>query len=284
MDQIKIGTMVQANEKAASYISRIISHGFECFAFTYGGGKFNGFEPERLADAVMPILREKQIEVSNISVFGNMLEHTEEAEHTRQCFKHAIDTVALFGSNLVTGFTGRETGKSIPDNIGRFREIWLPLAEYAASKGVRIAFENCLMGGNWHTGSWNIAINPDAWELMFDACHQMVQLIDPLPQIREWGKRFFHIHGKDATIRRDVIAKHGFLGRETPCWHRTPGFGDSNWTDIISELRLVSYRGNIDIEGWHDPVYRGDLEMTGQVAALNYLKQCRGGSFVANPE
>ena len=295
MNQIKIGTIVQANEKAASYIEQIIPYGFECFTFTYGGGKFNGFEPEKLADAVMPVLREKQIEVSNISVFGNMLEHTEEAEHTRQCFKHAIDTVALFGSNLVTGFTGRETGKSIPDNIGRFREIWLPLTEYAASKGVRIAFENCLMGGNWNTGNWNIAINPDAWELMFDAvpldniglewepCHQMVQLIDPLPQIREWGKRFFHIHGKDATIRRDVIAKHGFLGREEACWHRTPGFGDSNWTDIISELRLASYRGNIDIEGWHDPVYRGDLEMTGQVAALNYLKKCRGDSFIANP-
>ena len=54
-------------------------------------------------------------------------------------------------------------------------------------------------------------------------------------------------------------------------------------TDIISELRLASYRGNIDIEGWHDPVYRGDLEMTGQVAALNYLKKCRGDSFIANP-
>jgi hypothetical protein len=30
-------------------------------------------------------------------------------------------------------------------------------------------------------------------------------------------------------------------------------------------------------------VYRGELEMTGQVHGLNYLKQCRGGTFVANP-
>jgi hypothetical protein len=28
--------------------------------------------------------------------------------------------------------------------------------------------------------------------------------------------------------------------------------------------------GSIDIEGWHDPVYRGDLEMTGRAAGLNY--------------
>jgi len=38
-----------------------------------------------------------------------------------------------------------------------------------------------------------------------------------------------------------------------------------------------------DFEGWHDPVYRGDLEMTGQVHGLNYLKECRGGPFVTNP-
>jgi sugar phosphate isomerase/epimerase len=62
---------------------------------------------------------------------------------------------------------------------------------------------------------------------------------------------------------------------------RPPGFGDSNWTDIISDLRQYGYEGCIDIEGWHDPVYRNDLEMTGQVRALEYLKTCRGGAFVS---
>ena len=52
---------------------------------------------------------------------------------------------------------------------------------------------------------------------------------------------------------------------------------------MISELRLAGFTGSIDIEGWHDPVYRDALEMTGQVRALNYLKECRGGAFVANP-
>ena len=51
---------------------------------------------------------------------------------------------------------------------------------------------------------------------------------------------------------------------------------------MIGELRLGSYQGSIDIEGWHDPVHRDELEMTGQVRALNYLKECRGGAFVAN--
>jgi hypothetical protein len=43
------------------------------------------------------------------------------------------------------------------------------------------------------------------------------------------------------------------------------------------------YQGSIDIECWHDPVYSDELEMTGQVRALNYPKECRGGAFVANP-
>ena len=66
-------------------------------------------------------------------------------------------------------------------------------------------------------------------------------------------------------------------------WHRMPGFGDTNWRDIISILRSNGYEDDICIEGYHDPVYRGELEMTGQLHALNYLKWCRGGEFTPTP-
>jgi hypothetical protein len=66
-------------------------------------------------------------------------------------------------------------------------------------------------------------------------------------------------------------------------FHRTPGFGDSTGTDVISVLRQGGFTGAIDIEGWHDPVCRDELEMTGQIYGLNYLKQCRGGAFVPDP-
>jgi sugar phosphate isomerase/epimerase len=217
---------------------------------------------------------------------------TEYAFEEKHAVNFLIDSAKDFGCDIVSGFTGRLIDVPIPENIERFKAVWTPLAERAADKGVRIAWENCHMGGNWLTGNWNIAHNPDAWELMFDAlpmdnvglewepCHQMVQLIQPLPQIREWKKRLFHIHGKDATVRWDLISRHGIGGSECFSWHRTPGFGDTNWTDIISELRFVGYEGSIDIEGWHDPVYKNHLEMTGQVHALKYLKECRGGEFI----
>jgi len=66
-------------------------------------------------------------------------------------------------------------------------------------------------------------------------------------------------------------------------FHRTTGFGVSNWSDVISPQRQGGFTGAIDIEGWHGPVCRDELEMTGQVYGLNYLKQCRGGAFVPNP-
>jgi hypothetical protein len=46
---------------------------------------------------------------------------------------------------------------------------------------------------------------------------------------------------------------------------------------------MGGFRGSIDIECWHDPVYRDELEMTGQVNGLNYLKACRGGAYIPNP-
>jgi sugar phosphate isomerase/epimerase len=212
---------------------------------------------------------------------------------TLQGWKDCIDNAHHFGAACVAGFTGRIRNQKLTDSLARYREVWSELAKRAADKGIKIAFENCAMDGNWATGDWNIAHNPDAWELMFnetpddniglewEPCHQMVYLIDPLPQIRKWAHKFFHVHGKDGTIRWEVIREHGIFGKEPFVWMRTPGFGDSNWTDIISELRLAGYVGSIDIEGWHDPVYRNELEMTGQVRALNYLKDCRGGEFVA---
>jgi len=169
------------------------------------------------------------------------------------------------------------------------------LAKRAADKGVRLAFENCNMDGDWYRGDWNIAHNPTVWEMMFDAlpmenlglqwepCHQMVQLIDPIPQLRKWVDKIFNVHGKDATIAWDIIREYGIGGPKPFVWHRTPGFGDSNWADIITILRQANYKGTIDIEGFHDPVYRGELEMTGQVHALNYLKWCRGEDFIPNP-
>ena len=293
-ESIRIGTLAGAKEKTAAYIAQILPHGFESFQINFSQS-LGVIDLAVLAIEVGKVLEGSDAIVSALGVYGNPLEADPEAAGTIKAWEACIDRAHLFGTNLVCGFAGRLRGRPVPDSIPRFKEVFGELARRAADRGVRLAFENCWMGGSWESGDWNIAISPDAWNLMFDAvpapnlglewepCHQLAELIDPLPQLRTWVPKIFHVHGKDATVYWDVIRRHGIKGPEPIAHHRHPGFGDSNWTDIISELRRHGFKGSIDIEGWHDPVYRDALEMTGQVAALHHLQRCRGGNFVANP-
>ncbi|MCM3626038.1 sugar phosphate isomerase/epimerase [Paenibacillus glycanilyticus] len=291
---LRIGTLVGGGD-AVRVIPQIAPHGFESYSLTFWQttGKTDLVET---AKRVRELSDEFGFIISTVGIFGNPLTGAGDNADTLASWERLIDQAHLFGTNIVSGFTGRLTGESIESSIPRYAEVFGELGRRAADKGVRIAFENCDMGGTWETGDWNIAHNPTAWEMMFNAipsdniglqwepCHQMVSLIDPIPQLRKWVDKVFHVHGKDATIAWDVVKEYGIHGPKPFVWHRTPGFGDSNWTDIITILRQAGYQGTIDIEGWHDPVYNGELEMTGQVHALNYLKQCRGGAIVPNPK
>ena len=305
---IRIGTLVSAGMDAPEYISQILPHGFESFSLTFWQ-TCEGVNFKKLAKEVNAVLEGTGAVISSLAVFGNPLESKAKDKETLKGWRKAIDNAHLFNCDIVAGFTGRVRGKRIDESMKAFKKVWTPLAKRAADKGVRIAFENCDMGGTWASGDWNIAHNPTAWEMMFDAvpaknlglewepCHQMVSLIDPMPQLREWADKIFHVHGKDATVHWDVVRKYGVHSsmhgdvalpgkiQKVPAfaYHRTPGYGDSNWADIISDLRRAGFNGSIDIEGWHDPVMNGELEMSGQVRALNYLKACRG-DFVPNPQ
>jgi sugar phosphate isomerase/epimerase len=307
-EAIRIGTLVNGGA-GANYIKQILPYGFESFQLTFWQ-QLGDVNLKKLAKEVNAVLDGTGAVISSLGMFGNPLETGEIDKKTLKGWEACIDSAHLFGCDIVAGFTGRLRGKSIDASIPQFKKVFGKLAKRAEDKGVRIAFENCDMGGTWASGDWNIAHNPTAWEMMFDAvpsdalglewepCHQMVSLIDPMPQLREWVGKIYHVHGKDCTIHWDVIRKYGIhssmhadvalpkhVSPVPPfAYHRTPGFGDSNWTDIISDLRKGGFKGSIDIEGWHDPVYRGDLEMTGQVHALHYLKQCRGGFTVSNPK
>ncbi len=291
--QIRIGTLVGGGD-AARVIPQIAPHGFESYSLTFWQttGDTNLAET---AKQVRELADQHGFQISSLGIFGNPLTGAGDNADTLASWERLIDHAHLFGTDIVAGFTGRLTGQSIDASIPKYAEVFGELGRRAADKGVRIAFENCDMGGTWESGDWNIAHNPTAWEMMFNAipsdriglqwepCHQMVSLIDPIPQLRKWVGKVFNVHGKDATIAWDVVKEHGIHGPKPYVWHRTPGFGDTNWADIITILMQAGYQGTIDIEGWHDPVYKGELEMTGQVHALNYLKRCRGGSFVPNP-
>jgi sugar phosphate isomerase/epimerase len=293
MHDIKIGAIISSHD-IGNVITTLGSYGFESFAISFwenvGDCDFTA-----LAAEAKEALQKTGGVISCLSFFGNPLLDDEKGEKARNGWRKLIEAAELFDTDLVTGFAGRLVGQPVDASIPVFKKVFTNLTREAAKKSVRLAFENCEMGGNWHSGDWNIAFCPKAWELMFEAvpaenlglqwepCHQMMQLIDPIPQLRKWVKRIFSVHGKDGTVAWDIIREKGTHSGEAFAWNRTPGFGDCNWTDIISILRMNGYKGSIDIEGYHDPVYRKELEFTGQLHALRYLKNCRGGDYVPHP-
>lgn len=285
---IRIGTLAPM-PGAPAYLAQILHHGFESFELTNWE-----YLPEKplpeLAKDTLETLQDQAV-VSSVGIYGNPLQNEKTAAH----FQTLVENAHLFGASVVCGFAGALEDRPVDQSMPKFKEVLGHLAKVAENHGVKIAFENCDMGGTWEQPKWNIAHSPKAWEMMFnevpspaiglewEPCHQMVSLIEPLPQLKKWLPRIHHIHGKDATIHWDTLRSIGLRSGEWFVYHRTPGFGDTNWTDLISILRHANWAGAIDIEGWHDPVYKDDLEMTGQVHALNYLKACRGGPYIPNP-
>jgi sugar phosphate isomerase/epimerase len=282
-----LGTVLRSGERMAEAIRAMAGHGFESWqpAFPLKHGPMPSLLA--MADGVRRACEETGTAVSALGIYGNPLHPGELGKVSRRALREAMEAAPLMGTRVIGCFAGREPGRPVPDCMGRFQEVWAPLAEEAAERGLVFAFENCQQGGNWETGDWNLAHHPDAWALMFAAvplpslalewepAHQMCQLIDPLAQLRLWAPRVAHVHGKDANIHRQVLAQHGISGPRRFAWHRNPGFGDCDWLEIMKILRGAGSSAAIDIEGFHDPVYRGERELEGQLASLAYLRACR---------
>jgi sugar phosphate isomerase/epimerase len=83
----------------------------------------------------------------------------------------------------------------------------------------------------------------------------MCQFIDPIANIHKFGRRIFHVHAKDAYINRALLETYG-LCHPGVAEHRFPGLGQANWAEIVHALLRAGYDSDLNIEGWHDPVYR----------------------------
>ena len=289
MNQIKIGTCIPGN-MVESMLPHVIEAGFETAAITFHM-TLDGMDLKELAKKTREIIGNADFEISTLGLYCNPLQY----EEHEKSLEHCIDMAPKFGASVVSTFAGALEGKPVEESIPVFKRVFTNLAKQAGENNIKLAIENCPMGGTWDKATCNIGFNPRAWDMMFnevpsddlglewEPTHQMVQLIEPIPQLRDWVKKVVHIHGKDATVDMDAVRRLGIYGASEFVYHRTPGFGDNNWRDIISILHMGGYEGDICIEGYHDPIYVGDWEWTSQLHGLNYLRWCRGGDFVPNP-
>jgi sugar phosphate isomerase/epimerase len=299
-------------------------HGFgsiEWNRFEASGAAPQVHEWRPFADQFAAEAKGRNIRISAIgALYKNPLDPAQ-GDYARSVFLRAIEVAAHIGVNTVAGFPGAvielETNpkgqnpvyKPFEPFLPRLLEFWEPIARFAAERGVRIAFEHCpmaryhqpIMGFNMlgQVAIWERLFNDTKCEnlgLEWDASHLVCQFVDPVANIHKFGSKIFHVHAKDAFINRSLLETYGIC-HPGVAEHRFPGFGQSNWPEIIHALLRAGYDSDLNIEGWHDPVLRDHpplgtgprnplagqhLEAAGLLLAKEFLERLVPGAGAGN--
>jgi sugar phosphate isomerase/epimerase len=187
---------------------------------------------------------------------------------------------------VVCGFTGCEDySRWFPwpledgyERMGQvFRERLLPLLEVFSRHGVRFAHECHPKQFAYNLETAKLALdlleNHAAFGFNYDPANLMLAGMSPVVFLSELGERILHVHAKDGELVAHQASRSGLLAhgrwdrRDRGFRFRVPGWGDLNWKQLISELRLVGYDGVLAVEH-EDPVV-GRLE--GLQKAMDHL-------------
>jgi sugar phosphate isomerase/epimerase len=265
------------------------------------------------AEQLAVAAREADVRLSAIGAFYRNPLDPRQSDRARAVWHRAIEVAAHLRVRTVSGFAGGVIETELNDRGGNpvYRPLenylpqmvafWEPIARYAADRGVRLAFENCPQSPySLPAMGYNLMAMPALWERFFaalpctnvglewDPSHLVCQLIDPVENLRRFGARVFHVHAKDAWVDPVLLRTYGIC-HPGVAEHRLPGFGQCDWAQIIHALLRAGYDSDVNVEGWHDPVFRRrapeqpsaaaagaplpDLEEAGFIAARKLLEQ-----------
>ncbi|MDA1272953.1 MAG: sugar phosphate isomerase/epimerase [Verrucomicrobia bacterium] len=277
---MRIGILERGEIQGLERVKKLGFSSMEWVGFADGPCGIATGEWKPYAERLAAGARDRDIRISAIAVlYANPLD-PKQSEYARATFYRAIEVAEAIGVKTVAGFPGaviemeiNERGgnpvyKPFEKHLPQLLEFWEPIARFAAERGIRIAFEHCPQGA-YHLPvmGYNMLAQPAMWERLFnstrcenlgiewDASHLMCQLIDPVENIRRFGSRIFHVHAKDAFINHDLLKVYGIC-HPGVADHRMPGLGQANWPEIVHALIRVGYDSDLNIEGWHDPVFR----------------------------
>ena len=167
----------------------------------------------------------------------------------RQNVLDRVKMAGQLGVPLMVTATGRAQNLPMEDSLEPGMEFLgkevLPLAR---ELGVKVAIENCPAIGN-------VAVSPFMWRRLFsqlpelglayDPSHLVWQFMDPYRPLVDFADRIVHVHAKDTEILADRLDDTGIEGQGW--WrYRIPGWGQLNWTRIVSGLLEAGYlRGGL---------------------------------------
>jgi len=236
------------------------------------------------ADDVLALCQRHGVGISALGYYSIALSADQaQAEAAQAHLRKVIDAAPLLGLANVNAFVGANHTLSLEENLERFEEVWPDLVRHAEDCGVRIGIENCpmLFANTWPFGL-NLARTPAVWRRMFetirsdhfglnyDPSHLVMQLMDPIGPIYEFGSRIFHTHAKDMRIDRNRLNDVGSL---VPPMERStaklPGLGDIDWGQWVGALSDVGYDGPVCVEV-EDEAFTADLPARKRALQISY--------------
>lgn len=185
--------------------------------------------------------------------------------------KKAAKAAKNLGIKVVNGFTGSPiwhliysfppcTPGQIANGYKEFAKTWKPILDFYAENGIKFALEVHPTEIAFDLYSAERALEAlghrPEFGFNFDPSHLIWQGVNPAEFIRAFPDRIFHVHMKDALIRRN--GRNGILGSHLPFGdpHRgwdfcSLGRGSVDFEQIIRALNDIGYTGPLSVE-WED--------------------------------
>jgi len=202
--------------------------------------------------AVKKLLEATGLRISSLAHYEPFSAAVIAGDEYQQAMRDTIRAAEVLGLDVVCTLAGFPAeGKSKADTIREdLPGTFIPLAEYAADHGIKIAFENFFATNLQHLDHFQAlfeAVPNDNVGLNFDPSHLYWQQIDYLAAVEEFKDRIFHAHAKDTAIYLQRRSRVGVL--EHGWWRYViPGFGEISWGRFILALREIGYDGVLSVE------------------------------------
>ncbi|TDW16187.1 sugar phosphate isomerase/epimerase [Breznakia blatticola] len=207
---------------------------------------------------------QKGVEISALAYYPNTMDpDVSKREYYTKHLKQVIKAANAYGVKTVTTFIGRDSKKSVDENLKDVVGIWQPILDVAEANDVNIAIENCPMlftNDEW-PGGQNLMTSPANWRKVFellpskrlginyDPSHFIWQQIDYIAPLYEFKDRIYHVHYKDIKVYQEKLKDVGVMA--TPLEYmapKVPGLGDVDWAEYVSALTDIGFNGYTCIE------------------------------------
>ncbi|MCL4509402.1 MAG: sugar phosphate isomerase/epimerase [Chloroflexi bacterium] len=191
--------------------------------------------------------------ITALAFYANQLDpDLERRKAVNNYLKSVVDVTQALGLSVVCAgggmpLAGKDRLRTIREDVP---DVYGPLVEYAASKGVKIALENWfatnLQGFDTFDAMFEAVPNIN-FGLNYDPSHLIWQGVDYIDGVSRYADRIFYVHGKDCEI---LEGRRRFVGWLSRGWWRytIPGTGAIDWGTFIGRLRTIRYSGPISIE------------------------------------